>query len=124
MSRVTVVGVGPGDPGLLTVKAKDLLERAQVVAGFETVIASVRRWISGEVVTIRYADQEERLDDLAEKARAGLTCVVCVWGDVTFSASELIDRVRSRVDVVDLVPGVSSVLAACAALRLPMERCL
>ncbi|MBI4219029.1 MAG: hypothetical protein HY682_02720, partial [Chloroflexi bacterium] len=47
--RVTVVGVGPGDPGLLTVKAKDLLERAQVVVGFETVIAGVRRWISGRL---------------------------------------------------------------------------
>lgn len=124
MSRIVVVGVGPGDPDLLTIKARDILQDAQVVAGFETVLAPVRRWISGDVIPLRYADQDARLDDLAIKARAGLRCVLCVWGDVSFSASELIQRVRSRFEFVELVPGVSSIQAACAALGLALERCL
>lgn len=124
MSRIVVVGVGPGDPDLLTLKARDILQAAQVVAGFETVLVPVLKWISGEVVPLRYVDQDARLDDLSLKARAGLRCVLCVWGDVSFSASELISRVRSRFEFVELVPGVSSIQAACAALGLALERCL
>lgn len=124
MSRIVVVGIGPGDPDLLTLKARDILQRAHVVAGFETVLVPVRRWISGEVVLLHYADQDARLDDLVLKARADLRCVLCVWGDVSFSASELTNRVRSRFESVELIPGVSSVQAACAVLGLELERCL
>ena len=45
MTSITIIGVGPGDPDLLTLKARDALQEADVVAGFETVLkpGSVRR---------------------------------------------------------------------------------
>ena len=124
MSTIAVIGIGPGDPDLLTLKARDVLQNADVVAAFESVLVPVRRWIRGEARSIRYADQEEVLDDIASLSRHGKRCVVCVWGDVTFSARELIDRVRQRVDCVELIPGVSSAQVACARLGLDLERSL
>lgn len=120
MATITVVGVGPGDPDLLTIKARDAILEADYVAGFETVLGPVRRWIRGESLTMRYRDQERVLDQLAAHAEAGKRCVVCAWGDVNFSARELLDRVRQRGDVA-LVPGISSVQVACARLGLTME---
>jgi cobalt-precorrin-7 (C5)-methyltransferase len=55
-------------------------------------------------------------------AHEGKRCVVCAWGDLNFSARELLDRVRQRVDEVTLIPGISSVQIACARLGLEMER--
>lgn len=120
MAKITIVGVGPGDPDLLTLKAQDVIRSADYVAGFETVLGPVRRWITGEAMPMRYRDQEDVLERLAAHAEAGKSCVVCAWGDLNFSSKELLDRVRRRADV-ELIPGISSVQVACARLGLTME---
>ena len=71
MAVITVVGVGPGGPDLLTLKARDAIRDADYVAGFETVLGPVRRWIRGEALPMRYRDQEDVLDRLATHAEAG-----------------------------------------------------
>ena len=120
MAKITIVGVGPGDPDLLTLKAQEVISNADYVAGFETVLGPVRRWIGGESMPMRYRDQEDVLERLAAYAEAGKRCVVCAWGDLNFSSKELLDRVRRRADV-ELIPGISSVQVACARLGLTME---
>ena len=120
MAKITIVGVGPGDPDLLTLKAQQAIQDADYVAGFETVLGPVRRWINGEALPMRYRNQEDVLADLAAHAQDGKRCVVCAWGDLNFSAKELLDRVRRRADV-ELIPGISSVQIACARLGLTME---
>ncbi len=123
MAGITIVGVGPGDPDLLTLKAREIIRSADYVAGFETVLGPVRRWIGGEAMPMRYRDQEEVLERLAAHAEAGKRCVVCAWGDLNFSSKELLDRVRRRADV-ELIPGISSVQVACARLGFTMETSL
>ncbi|MCY4654263.1 MAG: precorrin-6y C5,15-methyltransferase (decarboxylating) subunit CbiE [Dehalococcoidia bacterium] len=123
MVSITIVGVGPGDPDLLTLKARDVIRDADYVAGFETVLSPVRRWIRGEAMPMRYRDQEDVLDRLVAYAAAGRQCVVCAWGDLNFSSKELLDRVRRRAEV-ELIPGISSVQVACARLGLTMETSL
>ena len=120
MATITIVGVGPGDPDLLTLKARDVISSADYVAGFETVLGPVRRWITGEAMPMRYRDQEDVLERLAAHAESGKSCVVCAWGDLNFSSKELLDRVRRRAEV-KLIPGISSVQVACARLGLTME---
>lgn len=120
MATITIVGVGPGDPDLLTLKARGVIRDADYVAGFETVLGPIRRWIRGEAMPMRYRDQEDILDRMTAYAESGKKCVVCAWGDLNFSARELLDRVRRRADVV-LIPGISSVQVACARLGLTME---
>ena len=120
MAKITIVGVGPGDPDLLTLKARQAIQDADYVAGFETVLGPIRRWINGEALPMRYRNQEDVLANLAAHAQDGKRCVVCAWGDLNFSAKELLDRVRRRAEV-DLIPGISSVQVACARLGLTME---
>ena len=120
MAAITIVGVGPGDPDLLTLKARELIRSADYVAGFETVLGPVRRWIAGEAMPMRYRDQEDVLEALAAHAESGKKCVVCAWGDLNFSSKELLDRVRRRAEV-ELIPGISSVQVACARLGFTME---
>lgn len=120
MATITIVGVGPGDPELLTLKAQEVIRNADYVAGFETVLGPVRRWIRGEALPMRYRDQEDVLERLAAHAESGKNCVVCAWGDLNFSSKELLDRVRRRADV-ELVPGISSVQVACTRLGFTME---
>ena len=122
---MTVVGIGPGDPDLLTLKGREALEGADLVVGFKTVLDVVAgRTGSAEVRPMAYRDQEAVLDYAQEQAEAGKNCVVCVWGDLNVSAKELLNRVRRRADTVELVPGVSSIQIACARAGLSLEESL
>ncbi|MXZ46099.1 MAG: precorrin-6y C5,15-methyltransferase (decarboxylating) subunit CbiE [Chloroflexi bacterium] len=123
VATIVMVGIGPGDPELLTLKGRTAIEDADYVAAFGTVLEPVSRWIRGAAMPMTYADQDQVLDQLAAHARSGKQCVVCAWGDLNFSAGELVARVRQRAEV-ELIPGVSSVQVACARLGLAMERSL
>ena len=121
-TRVTIVGVGPGDSGFLTLKGKQAIEEADLVAGFETVLNVIRPFAkNAELCSMAYRNQEEVLDYAVGKVKEGKSLVVCAWGDLNVSAKELLDRVRRRVDHVDLVPGISSVQIALSRSGISLE---
>ena len=123
--KITVVGVGPGDPDLLTLQGQQALAAADLVVGFQTVLKVVAgRTGDAEVRSMAYRDQEAVLDFAQEQARQGKSCVVCVWGDLNVSAKELLNRVRRRADAVALIPGVSSIQIACARAGISLEESL
>ena len=121
-TRVTIIGVGPGDNGFLTLKGKQALEEADLVAGFQTVLNLVLPFAkNAELCPMAYRDQEEVLDYAVGQVKEGKSLVVCAWGDLNVSAKELLDRVRRRVDHVDLVPGISSVQIAMSRTGISLE---
>jgi len=120
--RVTIVGVGPGDNGFLTLKGKQAIEEADLVAGFETVLKVIRPFAKkAELCSMAYRNQEDVLDYAVGKVKEGKTLVVCAWGDLNVSAKELLERVKRRVDHVELVPGISSVQIALSRSGLSLE---
>ena len=122
---MTVVAVGPGDPGFLTMRAREALEAADVVVGFKTVLDVVDQWCgNAEMRPMSYRDQEEVLEYAAGQAALGKNCVVCCWGDLNVSAGELLARVYRRAGQVELVLGVSSIQVACARAGIALEESL
>ena len=71
-----------------------------------------------------YRDQEEVLEYVVGETQRGRKLVVCAWGDLNFSAKELLERVTRRAGTVELVPGISSVQIALARSGIPMEEAL
>lgn len=122
--RVLLVGVGPGDPAYVTAKVAAEIAAADLVAGFVTVLAVVEQWITGERLVLTYRNQEEQLAALAQANAAGKRCIVCCYGDLNFSAQELVARVERHCGAVERIPGISSVQVACARARLAMEETL
>lgn len=121
-AQVTIVAVGPGDSRMLTLRGRELLEAADVVTGFKTVLDVVTPWTShAEMCPMNYRNQEEVLEYAVDEARKGRRCVVCCWGDLNVSARELLARVRKRAEIVELVPGISSVQFALARSGIFLE---
>lgn len=137
--RLWGLGVGPGDPELITLKALRLLQRADVVAypAPETGDSLARRIVAPHlgagqaeyairmpIVAERFPAQEvydRAAGDLGERVKAGADVAVVCAGDPFFYGSfmYLFERLAGRVPV-EVVPGVSSLTAGAAALAAPL----
>jgi cobalt-precorrin-7 (C5)-methyltransferase len=108
---IICIGAGPGDIGYLTQRGAQLIGDADVVAGFDAVLAVVQSIIpaSAEVVKMNYRDQVAQLDLVAQAHHAGKKCVVIFMGDIHFSGFQYLERVeRACGHPVETLPGISS----------------
>ncbi|MGU3502942.1 uroporphyrinogen-III C-methyltransferase [Mycobacterium sp. C31M] len=128
--RVIIVGGGPGDPGLLTLAGRDAIARADVIVtdrlapvGALGEIAPRARII--DVAKIPGGRRTEQCDInamLIENARAGRTVVRLKGGDgfVFGRGGEEIDECVRAGIAVEVIPGVSSSIAAPASALIPV----
>lgn len=120
---VHAVGVGPGSEAFLTRRAVDLLERADVVTGFETVTDRVSGRTDADVLACCYDDQTTVLERFGERVADGERGVAVLWGDPNVSGYAFLGRVDAAIErPVTVVPGVSSIQVAAARSRTPIER--
>jgi precorrin-4/cobalt-precorrin-4 C11-methyltransferase len=119
---VYIVGVGPGDPELITVKARRILDQADVVIYTGSLLS--QELFSSCKPTVEIRDSAgmalpEILERLMEAALAGKVAVRVHDGDpAIFGAlrEQLLPLEAAGLECV-LVPGVSSFLAGAAALK-------
>ncbi len=126
LGKVHLVGAGPGDPQLLTVKAHRLIERAEVilhddlvpagvlaVAGAQAEVANVGKRCGAKAIT-----QPQINARMIEAARRGLEVVRLHGGDpaVFGRLAEEIDALEEAGIPFEIVPGVTAGTAAAAAL--------
>jgi len=128
--RVALVGAGPGDPQLITVRARDLLADADFVLHDALISPEALALCSPEATLEPVgkrggADstaQKEITDRMIELARSGHFVVRLKGGDPFVfgrGGEELRDLVEAGIDVV-VVPGVSSAVAAAASIGVPV----
>ena len=136
--RLYGLGVGPGDPDLLTLKALRLLRAAPVVAypapenGDSFARSIVAPWIEDHQreIAIRFPMRPgpppvEIYDDAAAKLAAeledGRNVALLCQGDPLFYGSfiNIFTRLAGRYQI-EIVPGVSSLTACAAAAAIPL----
>ncbi|MEQ1520738.1 MAG: SAM-dependent methyltransferase, partial [Aestuariivirga sp.] len=107
VGRVSIVGAGPGDPELLTLKAQRKLLEADVIVYDGAVSSSIlelsRRDAERFAVSITQFDISALL---ARHAQAGKHVVFLVPGDVDHSSDELA-VLEQHGFAVDIVPGIA-----------------
>jgi precorrin-2 C20-methyltransferase/precorrin-3B C17-methyltransferase len=147
--RLYGVGVGPGDPELITVKAERLIRRADVVAYHSgTAGRSIARSIVADLISDDATEElliypvtvgeaghplgyygaisdfyDESAERLGKHLAAGRTVVVLAEGDPLFYSSYMYlhDRLAGQFHC-EVVPGVTSMTAAAAAAGTPLAR--
>ena len=128
---MALVGAGPGDPGLLTLRAAELLAQADVVLVDRLVHPQVLRHCRDdtEVVDVGKTSwtgtaprQEEISASLVAHARAGRRVVRLKGGDpfVFGRGSEEAEALVAAGIGFQVVPGISSALAAPAYAGIPV----
>jgi uroporphyrin-III C-methyltransferase len=130
-TRVFLIGAGPGDPELLTIKAARLLRAAEVVLHDSLVDPRIlaeaprARLIDvGKRCGRHSAPQQEICRLLVEEALAGHVVVRLKGGDpmVFGRATEEMEALRAHGVSFEVVPGITAATAAAASLRLSLTR--
>lgn len=127
---VALVGGGPGDPGLITVRGRQLLAQADVVVADRLAPQALLDELSPDVELIdaakipygRYLAQERINELLIEHARQGRFVVRLKGGDPFVfgrGGEEMLACARAGIPVV-VVPGITSPVAVPAAANVPV----
>ena len=128
--RVILVGAGPGDPGLLTVRAVDALRIADVVVHdglidprvLDLAPATAQR-ISVAKSRARHTVPQEGINALiVAHVRTGAIVVRLKGGDpfIFGRGGEEVEAVRAAGLPVEVIPGVSAALGCAAEAMLPL----
>jgi len=136
------VGVGPGDPELMTLKAWRLIEQAQVISYIanesgesqaksiaqQALAANKNKLIEIPVCMPMSTDRglgnaayDQAAEAIQQQLNAGNSVVFICEGDPLFfgSFAYLLERLQDQHSC-QVVPGISSVHAASSALKLPL----
>jgi uroporphyrin-III C-methyltransferase len=128
--KVYLVGAGPGDPELLTLKALRLLKTADVLLHDDLVPDKVlaltsplaQRYNVGKRCGVKKIRQEEINFLMISLAGAGLTVVRLKSGDplIFGRCGEELEALRRAGIECEIVPGVTAALGAAAAAQIPL----
>ncbi|HEY4842267.1 MAG TPA: uroporphyrinogen-III C-methyltransferase [Terriglobales bacterium] len=128
--KVYLVGAGPGDPELLTLKALRLLRTAEAVLHDDLVAPEILELIppTAQIYNVgkrcgkRKIRQGEINSLMVALAAFGLRVVRLKGGDplIFGRAGEEIEALRANAIPFEIVPGVTSALGAAAAAEIPL----
>src|SRR5271155_2096380 len=130
MSKVYLVGAGPGDPGLITWKGRKLLAIADSIL-YDNLVnehlldlapPNSERIYVGKKKSVHAFPQEEICAMMIDRARLGLTVIRLKGGDpfIFGRGGEEIEALAAAGVPFEVVPGVTSPLGIAAYSGIPL----
>jgi len=119
MADVYFIGAGPGDPELITLKGRRLLDTADLVIYAGSLVnPALVEDIQGEVLDSASMNLDDIVDRISAAVRTGKTVVRLHTGDPSMygAITEQIERLHGLGISTSIIPGVSSAFAGAAAL--------
>ena len=122
LNKLYVVGIGPGDPQEMTLRASNALRESEVIAGYGVYVDLVKPlYPEKEYLVTPMRQEAERCRLAIESARAGKTTAMISSGDagVYGMAGLVLELAGDDIDV-EIVPGVTAALSGAALLGAPL----
>ena len=126
--KLFVIGVGPGSKKYITDYSKEVIKNSNFIIGYRYTLSTISHLIDSsiqQVFEITMKNQEEvYLHVFNNLMKDNDQCIVPFTGDVTFSESEVVDRLLELFgdDNVEIIPGISSIQIASAISRVPLDK--
>jgi len=129
-NKVILVGAGPGDPELLTLKALKAIQAADVILYdaliSEEILALIPKNCKRFNVGKRYGAhrmKQQEINELLYKTAQKYSCVVRLKGGDPFifgRGGEELEYLQARNIAVDVVPGITAAAGCAASCKIPL----
>ncbi|MDT7876692.1 MAG: precorrin-4 C(11)-methyltransferase [Sulfolobus sp.] len=125
MGKVTFIGAGPGDPELITVKAKNRLEEADVVLYAGSLVnPQILKWArrDAEIIDTSSLTLEEITNIMIKRAKEGKNIVRLKSGDFSIYGA-LMEEIWALEDAgipYELVPGITAAIASASVAGIEL----
>ena len=124
MSKLYVVGLGPGNADGMTLRARRALEESDIIIGYTVYVELVKEAFPDKTfLTTPMRQEVERCRMALEKAAQGSTvAMVCSGDGGVYGMSGLLEELASSYPgaEIETIPGVSAVLSGAAILGAPL----
>lgn len=118
---MNIIGIGPGDTGLLTQKARAAIDKSRVIVGYKTYIKLLGNLTAGkEIISSGMTREVERARLAIKKALEGDEVSLISGGDpgVYGMAGVVLELLNKKIESkikIEIIPGVMA-LSSCASL--------
>lgn len=128
--KVYLTGFGPGNPELLTLKADKIINKADIIFYDDLVQGDHLNKYNSEKVYVgkrkgNHSKEQQKINEMVyHAARKGKQVVRLKGGDpmIFGRGGEEIDYLRQRLIDVEVIPGITSAVAAAAEAMIPLTQ--
>lgn len=124
MSKIYVVGIGPGEYESMTIRAERVLKQCDVIIGYTVYVKLVEEYFPGkEFMTTPMRQEKERCLIAFEEAKKGKDVAMICSGDAgVYGMAGLILEIGERFPEisVEIVPGITAASSGGAVLGAPL----
>lgn len=126
MSKITVIGIGPGNPGDFTLRAIEALSNCSVLIGYKLYIPFVTRFLKKDVTIVQNGMklERERVSQALDKLLAGQdVCVISSGDSGIYGMAPLVYEMLKERGIeadVEVIPGISAFQKAASLLGAPI----
>ena len=124
MSKLYVVGIGPGNYENMTVRACSALENCDVIIGYHVYVDLVKdRYPEKEFLTTPMTKEADRCRMALEQAKAGKdTAMICSGDSGIYGMAALIYELRgnSGEPEIEVIPGLTAACSGSSLLGAPL----
>ncbi|MEG0875176.1 MAG: precorrin-3B C(17)-methyltransferase [Clostridiales bacterium] len=125
MQKFYVVGIGPGDPDQMTVKARKVMEEVDIIAGYGTYINLVKPlYPQKEYLQTGMTGEVKRCQMALEEAKKGKTVAMISSGDPgIYGMAGLVLEIAQGMNLeieVETVPGITAAASGASLLGAPL----
>ena len=122
MSKIYVVGIGPGKKADMTFRAYDALEKSDVIIGYKTYIDLIKEYFpEKELISSPMKKEVDRCREVVDIAETGKTVSLISSGDAGIygMAGIMLEIVPKSIET-EIIPGVTASNAAAATAGAPI----
>lgn len=125
-SKITVIGIGPGHEGDMTMRAIEALRSADIIVGYNYYIPFISHLLkeNAEIIKNGMKQEKSRIEKALEIAESGSDVYVISSGDsgIYGMAPLVYEMLRSKnIDAeVEVIPGISAFQKAASLLGAPI----
>ena len=125
--KLFLVGIGPGDPEHMTFKARESIDRSEVVIGYKTYIKLIEPYLhQKEVIATGMGAEVERVKMAISLAKKGRTVSLVSSGDTGIYGmaglvGEMLHQQPGEDFDIEVIPGVPLLAASATLLGAPIS---